>query len=112
MSELDCVFCAIVAYEAPALVLYRWPEALAIVPLEPVTFGHVIVLPKVHVADYTSDPAVSAQVMARAAQVAPYPSNLITSAGAVATQTVQHLHLHVVPRRGGDGLGLPWGVAA
>lgn len=34
--------------------------------------------------------------------------NLITSAGAAATQTVAHLHVHYVPRRTGDGLGLPW----
>jgi histidine triad (HIT) family protein len=36
------------------------------------------------------------------------PCNIITSVGAEATQTVFHLHLHVVPRRFGDGLALPW----
>lgn len=35
-------------------------------------------------------------------------ANIITSRGSAATQTVYHLHLHVVPRREGDGLGLPW----
>jgi hypothetical protein len=34
--------------------------------------------------------------------------NLITSVGADATQSVRHLHIHVVPRREGDGLMLPW----
>jgi diadenosine tetraphosphate (Ap4A) HIT family hydrolase len=34
--------------------------------------------------------------------------NLITSDGAAATQTVKHLHVHIVPRRDGDGLTLPW----
>ncbi len=40
------------------------------------------------------------------------PCNLITSAGREATQTVFHLHIHVVPRRDGDGLALPWTPAA
>jgi diadenosine tetraphosphate (Ap4A) HIT family hydrolase len=34
--------------------------------------------------------------------------NFITSAGAAATQSVPHLHVHVIPRRDGDGLALPW----
>ena len=34
--------------------------------------------------------------------------NLITSVGAAATQTVKHLHIHIVPRHEGDGLHLPW----
>ena len=39
---------------------------------------------------------------------APPSANLITSIGAAATQTVFHLHVHVVPRHEGDGLLLPW----
>jgi hypothetical protein len=34
--------------------------------------------------------------------------NLITSVGAAATQTVRHLHIHLIPRREGDALALPW----
>ena len=37
--------------------------------------------------------------------------NLITSAGSLATQTIGHLHVHIVPRRPGDGLHLPWTVS-
>jgi histidine triad (HIT) family protein len=48
--------------------------------------------------------------MSRAAQWARTcgDANLITSVGSAATQTVFHLHVHVVPRRAGDGLALPW----
>jgi histidine triad (HIT) family protein len=46
--------------------------------------------------------------MSAAAELATPPCNIITSAGSDATQTVFHLHLHVVPRRAGDGLALPW----
>jgi len=110
-AEADaCVFCAIVAGEAPATVIREWPDAIAIVPLRPVAPGHVLVIPRTHVADATVDPDVTAVTMRRAAELAVPPCNLITSAGRPATQTVFHLHIHVVPRRVGDGLALPWSV--
>jgi histidine triad (HIT) family protein len=104
----DCVFCAIVAGTAPATVVRRWADAIAIVPLGPVTPGHVLVIPAAHVSDWTADPLVSAVAMARAVEIGSYPSNLITSAGVEATQSVFHLHLHIVPRCDNDGLALPW----
>lgn len=111
MSE-PCVFCKIVAGDAPANIVEKWGDtALAIVPLNPVVDGHVIVIPSRHVADAGEEPYVTGDVMACASWFAAdrYESyNLITSAGAPATQTVFHLHVHVVPRRPGDGLALPW----
>jgi histidine triad (HIT) family protein len=107
---VDCVFCRIVAGQAPATVIRRWPCAVAIAPRHPVTPGHVLVIPSVHVADVGTDAAVSAVAMLAAAELAAeHPAcNVITSRGPEATQTVFHLHLHVVPRRVGDGLSLPW----
>lgn len=107
-----CVFCAIVAGTAPATVVREWPDAMAFIPLNPVTAGHVLVVPRVHVADFAEDPEVSAAVMRRAAVLAgtrpDVDLNLITSKGRAATQSVFHLHLHLVPRRPNDGLALPW----
>jgi len=108
MRAAECVFCDIIDGQTPATVVHRWPDAWAIVPLGPVVDGHVIVIPVDHVADYREDPAVTAAVMARAAEIAPHPSNLITSAGREATQSVFHLHAHIVPRADGDDLALPW----
>lgn len=105
---MTCVFCGIIAGVAPAVVVREWPDAVAIVPLDPVTPGHLLVVPRVHVVDATVDPEVTGVAMRRAAELAAPPCNLITSAGAAATQTVWHLHIHVVPRRVGDGLPLPW----
>lgn len=105
-----CVFCHIIAGEAPADYVRLWPDAVAFKPLDPVTPGHTLVVPRAHVEDATEDPAVSAAVMARAASIAPRSCNIITSAGAQATQSIWHLHLHIVPRRAGDGLALPWSV--
>ncbi|WP_329098055.1 HIT family protein [Streptomyces sp. NBC_01439] len=107
----DCPFCRIVRGAAPAHILRDWPGALAISPRGGgVTPGHVLVLPKTHVPDVAADPAVSAMTMLHAAEVAGEVGdcNVITSRGAAATQTVPHLHVHVVPRRHGDGIALPW----
>ncbi|GAA2509384.1 hypothetical protein GCM10010406_52280 [Streptomyces thermolineatus] len=106
-----CVFCSIAAGLAPAVVVREWGDALAIRPRSGgVNEGHVLVLPRAHVEDAGTDPDVTAAVMRRAAELmAEYPAaNLITSKGAEATQSVYHLHVHVVLRRAGDGLPLPW----
>ncbi|WP_172457018.1 HIT family protein, partial [Nocardia farcinica] len=64
----DCVFCAIVSGEAPATIAWEWPDAIALIPLGPVVDGHVLVIPKQHVADFTEDPSVTARTMLRAAE--------------------------------------------
>ncbi|MEU6959932.1 HIT family protein [Streptomyces chrestomyceticus] len=105
------MFCRIVAGAAPATVVARWDDALVIEPLGPVTPGHVLVIPAVHVADATENPVVTGATMTRAAEYAASVGgslNLITSKGAEATQTVFHLHIHVVPRAAEDALPLPW----
>ena len=108
MSE--CVFCEIVAKRAPAMIVDEWDDAIAIVPLNPVTEGHVLVIPRQHVKDATAFPDVTGLVMRRAGLFAADlgSCNIITSVGAEATQSVFHMHVHVVPRREGDGLALPW----
>jgi histidine triad (HIT) family protein len=111
---IGCVFCDIVTERAPAKILASWPDAMAIEPLNPVVPGHVLVIPHAHVRSFIEDPFVTASVMARASKFAArlgMPGegvNLITSAGEAATQTVFHLHVHLVPRYLGDGLALPW----
>ncbi|WP_086765395.1 HIT family protein [Streptomyces bobili] len=111
MPEEPCPFCEIVAGRAPATIVREWPDALAIVPLTPVVGGHTLVIPKKHVPDFAHDPDVAADTMWRAAllaQKSDRPMNLITSRGSEATQSVFHLHLHLVPRAEHDGLPLPW----
>lgn len=107
MAE-SCVFCAIVAGNAPAQVVRRWDDAIAIVPLGPVVDGHLLVIPTTHVVDALQDPDVTAVAVRRAAEIAPHPCNLIANVGQAATQSVFHLHWHIVPRKVDDGLALPW----
>lgn len=113
-----CPFCEIVEGRAPATIVREWTHAIAIVPLNPVTEGHTLVIPRRHVESFYSSPDTSAVVMRYAAQLGhgieqwegPFglDANIITSVGPKATQTVRHLHVHVVPRRRDDGLMLPW----
>ncbi len=113
----DCVFCQIIAGDAPAVTVYEWDDTVAFLPSPDkhgnrgCTPGHTLFVPRLHVVDAADRPRITGQVAERAAQYASetgQPFNLITSAGAVATQTVFHLHWHFVPRRPGDGLHLPW----
>lgn len=112
ISDVDCVFCGIVAGTQPARILQEWPDAVAFFPLNPVTTGHALVVPRCHVRDAIEDPEVTAAVMARAAEIAGSwdASNILTRIGAAATQSVMHLHAHVIPRSFGDELMLPWGT--
>lgn len=106
-----CIFCQIVRREAPATIVREWPGALAFVPLDPVVEGHTLVIPKRHTPDFAAWADDSAEAMFAAAQLARDmggPMNLITSKGREATQSVFHLHLHLVPRAKDDGLALPW----
>ncbi|WP_327259869.1 MULTISPECIES: HIT family protein [unclassified Streptomyces] len=108
----DCPFCRIIHDGAPATIVHEWADALAIVSRSGgCTDGYLLVLPRGHVADFTTDPVVSATVQLRAAELAGQLGgqwNYLTSCGPDATQTVFHPHGHLVPRTAGDGLALPW----
>ena len=107
----DCIFCKIINGEAPAKDYAVFIGAVAFEPLNPVTPGHRLFVPKHHVEDAGSDIGATQTVFALAAAYASVQGrhfNLITSGGAAATQTVWHLHVHYVPRSYGDCLALPW----
>jgi histidine triad (HIT) family protein len=112
VNDQPCPFCEINTGRAPATFVHEWSNAIAIVPLNPVVEGHTLVIPKTHVADFADDPDVTGATARRAAQLCRdldlVHANLITSRGREATQSVFHLHLHLVPRAANDGLALPW----
>ncbi len=107
----DCVFCGIIngniLPSGTVTSVFRFERNVAFQPLSPVTEGHLLVVPNEHATD---DPEALGNAMATAAKIArAYKSwNLIVSRGRPATQTIEHLHVHVVPRRHSDGLFLPW----
>lgn len=108
----DCVFCDEDKIANPVEILYGADGSCHRVfePLSPVVPGHLLVVPALHVQDATEEPLVTAMAAGVAARVAARyrAANVITSIGVPATQSIMHLHFHVVPREEGDGLCLPW----
>ena len=113
----DCAFCKIVRRETPAEIVFESASALAFFPPEPATRGHTLVIPKRHVRDFLDlnhedVPALGDAVLrvgnGLKHELTPQGMNLISSAGEAASQSVMHLHVHLVPRWGGDAVGEIW----
>ena len=112
----DCIFCAIVAGAAPASVVLDEPGVLAFMDIRPFTPGHLLVIPKRHASGLADlDPHDGARVFAVGRRIAtamrssslPIDGvNFFLADGVAAGQEVFHVHLHVIPRRRGDGFGL------
>lgn len=118
MTSPGCPFCQIVAGRvAGAPVIYEDEHTIAFFPDRPATRGHTLVVPKRHapsVWDLTPEEgeqlARTILRVANAVREAVHPDgmNIVQSNGAVATQTVEHLHVHVVPRTRRDRVRLRW----
>lgn len=120
MSEIraDCPFCEIVANEDPdAREIYRDAETIGFFPTEPAVLGHTMVIPKRHVADiWELDTHTAARLAGTTLAIAtaikdalkPDGLNIIQSNGHAASQTVMHVHIHVVPRWENDRIGRIW----
>ncbi|MGE0218394.1 HIT family protein [Mycolicibacterium sp.] len=117
---MSCVFCAIVAGDAPAIRIYEDDDYLALLDIRPFTRGHTLVVPKRHTVDLTDTPpetvaqlTVLGQRIARAARASGLHAdgnNIAINDGKAAFQSVFHIHLHVVPRRDGDKLAFAKGL--
>ena len=119
MGDVSCVFCAVVAGEAPAIRIYEDDDYLAMLDIRPFTRGHTLVLPKRHTADLTDTPPQTladmvtiGQLIARAARATELAdaTNIAINDGRAAFQTMLHIHLHVLPRRNGDKLSVANGM--
>lgn len=107
-----CIFCRIVAGEAPATRVYEDERVLAFLDIRPITRGHTLVVPKRHATHLDDlDAELGADLFRvghrlakalRRSDLAADGANLVLNDGKAAFQTVHHVHLHVVPRRGGD----------
>lgn len=117
VSDPGCEFCRIIRGETDAHIVWQDDGAIAFFPLAPAVAGHTLVVPKEHLTDYwAADEAVvehlaSAVLLVGAGiqrALQPEGMNLISSAGEAASQSVFHLHMHVVPRWTHDRLGQIW----
>ena len=106
-----CAFCAILAGDGPADVVHDGPSAMAFLDTSPVFHGHVLLVPRSHVttlADLPPDELPGfftlAQRLERAVESATEAPGSLIMINNVISQSVPHLHLHVIPRRSKDGL--------
>jgi len=110
------VFCAIIAGEIPAHVVYEDEVAVAFLDHRPVFLGHTIVAPRAHIETLADMPAdliapffTAVQRVARAVEAGLEADGTFVAINNKVSQSVPHLHAHVVPRRRKDGLrGFFW----
>jgi histidine triad (HIT) family protein len=111
-----CVFCSIISGETPADIVLDEPGFLAFLDTRPVFKGHVLLTPREHVVTLPDLPAPlrdgfleAAQLLSRAVVDGLGAQGSFVAVNNVVSQSVPHLHLHVVPRTKGDGLrGFFW----
>lgn len=113
----NCVFCRIARGELPASKVYEDEHTLAIMDIQSVNPGHMLVLVKPHRDNvYTLDDELAGAAMKTAARMARATKaafgcegvTLLQANEPAGAQTVFHFHIHVLPRWHGDGMELAW----
>ena len=102
-----CIFCDIIDHKIPSSVVYEDDDVLAILDISQVTRGHTIVMPKKHTDNVIeADEETVSKVFTAAAKIAKRIRektgaagiNLLNNCGEAAGQSVNHLHVHIIPR--------------
>jgi len=111
----DCIFCEILSGTLPASIVYQDETCTALMDIQPVNAGHILVIPNSHatyLSDLAEDTSARLFLIARRIAAALRSSgircegvNLFLADGEAAGQEVFHVHLHVFPRHRGDGFG-------
>jgi len=112
----DCLFCAIAAGTKPAHLVLDTPEVVGFLDIRPVFKGHVLIIPRQHIDTLVELPDElmlpffgAARSVAAAVRTAYEAQGSFVAVNNVVSQSVPHLHVHVVPRTKGDGLrGFFW----
>lgn len=115
-SDPTCVFCRVIADDDPDVLVYDADGVVGFLDIRPVFHGHVLLVPREHFTTLLDVPAALAeplqtatQVTMRALESAVDAQGAFVASNNVVSQTVPHLHWHVVPRRRRDGLrGFFW----
>src|SRR5690242_12889922 len=117
-SQMDdsCLFCRIVSGEVAATLVYEDKNAVAFLDHRPLFPGHTLLVPRAHVETLIDLPSKmvgpvfeAAQALARAVELAMKAEGTFVAMNNRVSQSVPHLHVHIVPRRRKDGLkGFFW----
>ena len=113
---MSCIFCDIVHRRVAAHVVYEDSLSVAFLDARPLFPGHVLLVPREHIEVFAELPAPllgplfeTAQRLSRAVETAMNAEGTFVAMNNRVSQSVPHLHVHVVPRRKGDGLkGFFW----
>mgnify|MGYP000002988461 FL=1 len=117
MRDNNCIFCKIANGEIPSATIYEDEDFRVILDLSPASKGHALILPKEHYANlFELDDEKAGKVLVVAKKVITKMKeilncdgyNLVQNNGEAAGQTVNHFHLHLIPRYEGDNVGLQW----
>ena len=117
MPKDDCLFCKIIEGSIPSEKVYEDDEVVAVLDIFPVTPGHTVVMLKEHTKDFIStDPDLVARLFTKVHEVAGRVMKAMEADGfsvalfngVAAGQEVFHLHVHVIPRKSGDGVRVGW----
>jgi histidine triad (HIT) family protein len=111
-----CLFCDIVAGDRAGFIVLDEPAAVAFLDVRPLFPGHVLLVPRSHVETFDDAPdeivahlATTAQRLSRAVQRATGAAGSFIATNVRVSQSISHLHFHIVPRTRGDGLrGFFW----
>lgn len=113
MSDPHCVFCRIVTREFPAEILWEDDRVIAILDINPIHYGHALVIPKHHTRDLLTlneddlhAVMLATQKVARALVqgLGLEGFNIFSNNGKIAGQSVFHFHMHVTPRYPDDNI--------
>ena len=113
----DCIFCRIQKGEIPAQKVYEDAKCFAILDINPVAWGHVLVLPKDHHETWIDLPADVLGELAKASQkiavavkkvTGSEGFNLLMNNHRCSGQAIFHAHFHIIPRKTNDGIKFNW----
>lgn len=120
-SATHCIFCEIVHGAGEASICYEDADAIAFLDIQPVNVGHVLVVPKQHYESLDDLPTeLAMHLFAVALRLGPIVRriagcddlNVVVNSGEAAGQNVFHHHVHLIPRKAGDGFDVPLPFAA
>ena len=115
-QDESCLFCKIVSRELEAKIIFEDEISMAFLDVRPLFPGHILLIPKAHYATLSDLPAAligpfftNAQMLVRKVQSAMKAEGSFVAINNIVSQSVPHLHVHIVPRKRQDGLrGFFW----
>jgi histidine triad (HIT) family protein len=111
-----CIFCELIRGGGEVSICYEDSRSIAFLDIQPVNLGHVLVVPREHYESLNDIPAgLALHLFEVALGLGPIVRrvsesedlNIVVNSGEAAGQNVFHYHVHLIPRRAGDGFDVP-----